>query len=252
MTRVAIIGNSHVGAYVEAQAAINAAFPQVELSFFGFPRHKLTSARYGRDGVLAVVGQHNTHLPQRIDLSAQDHILMVGQPIAMIRLNALLARFDVLGWARHGLPQSVSPTLMAEFVAEAVAAGLDRLMKYFRRDARFTFAPQPLIGRSTPPGTSKMTDVAHHPEAARIFALWEAAITGHMADAPCAALLQPPHLRDGVFTPHRFTRAAALPDPGQAGEADFIHMNADYGLEHFRVFAENRLGAQSAPGLTPS
>ncbi|WP_137699620.1 hypothetical protein [Marimonas lutisalis] len=239
MTKLAIIGNSHVGAYVEARTAIEAAFPGLDLSFFVFPRHDLKSARHDETGLLAAVGEHNTALPTEIDLSAQDGILVVGQPFGMIGLNALLAAADVLGWADTGKSRNISPALFAAYLGNAVNLAARRLMKYFRDDGRFAYAPQPLVTDLAEAGSSKMASLAAHPEAARIFPLWHDALARVARELPCRIVPQPDHLRDSaVFTPRRLARTAALPREKTPGPADHIHMTPEYALEHFRAFAE--------------
>ena len=252
MTRLAIIGNSHVGAYVQAQRTIETAFPGLALSFFVFPRHNLKSARYHKSGLLTAVGDHNVDLPTELDLATQDAILVVGQPFGMIRLNNLLAEADVLGWANTGKPRRISRGLFMAYMGNAVLSAAQRLMKYFRDDGRFAYAPQPLVTDLAEPGSSKMASVAGHPEAARIFPLWQDTLAQTARDLPCRIVPQPAHLRDGpVHTPRRFARTTALP-PGRApGPADHIHMTPEYALEHFRAFAETWPELVDPSGPTP-
>lgn len=243
MTRVAIIGNSHVGAYVEARERIEAAFPGVKLGFFAFPRHQLSSATYGQDGVLRIPDDDRATgpggLPRAIDLAAQDHILLVGQQFGAIRLKWFLDLFDVLGFPAAGAPRLASPAVLTAFLQNAAQSGVKRLSRYFRGDARVTYAPLPLTTDGARPDTSSLCRTAFHPAAAQIMPLWHDAIERSGPQTGLSVLPQPAHLREtAVFTPRRFARATALPDPARADHFDYNHMNTDYALEHFRAYAK--------------
>src|SRR6056297_1276587 len=121
MMRVAIIGNSHVGAYLLAREAIMAAFPSVSLSFFALPRHSFSSCTYDASGVLHARETTHPKLPQQIDLSAQEAILMVGQSFALDGLARLMAEFDLLGGQSTGKDRTISASLVTEFIDHRVA-----------------------------------------------------------------------------------------------------------------------------------
>ncbi|WP_372613722.1 hypothetical protein [Aquicoccus sp.] len=254
MIRVAIIGNSHIGAYAEASQAIRAAFPTVELSFFAFPRHDLRSADLGDDGWLRARGDHDSALPSEIDLAAQDRVIVAGQPFAMIGLDALLAEFDILGWPGTGKARRLSPALFAEYTRQAVTGAAGRLMKWFGDDGRgrFTYLAQPLVTDRARPGSSKMATLAFHPAAPRIFEQWHSALAATASDMPCPIVPQPPELRaSDVFTPHRFARAATLPPDRAPAPADHIHMSAEYALAHFRAIAKTWPELHNSPERPP-
>ncbi len=254
MMRVAIIGNSHIGAYAEAADAIRAAYPGLALSFFVFPRHDLRSGELGDDGWLRARGDHNSALPSAIDLAAQDRVIVAGQPFAMIGLNALLGAFDILGWPGTGKPRRLSPALFADYTRQAVNGAAERLMRYFHDDGegRFAYLPQPLVTDLARPGSSKMASLAFHPAAPHIFAQWHDALAAAATDLPCTIAPQPQDLRaSDIFTPRHFARAATLPAGQSPAPADHIHMSAEYALAHFRAIAKTWPELHNSPERPP-
>lgn len=254
MIRVAIIGNSHIGAYAEAGNAIRTAFPSVDLSFFAFPRHDLRSADLDDNGRLHAKGDQNSALPSEIDLAAQDRIIVAGQPFAMIGLNALLAEFDILAWPGTGKARRISPALFSDYTHQAVRGAARRLMSYFGDDGqgRFTYLPQPLVTDLAQPGTSKMATLAFHPAAPQIFDHWHKALAVTARDLPCPIVPQPPDLRaNDIFTPRHFARAATISPKHPPAPADHTHMNAEYALAHFRAIAKTWPELHNSPERPP-
>lgn len=246
MTRVAIIGNSHVGAYMQAHQAITGAFPAVTLSFFALPRHSFASCHYDEAGVLTAQEPPVDGFDDRIDLSDQDHILMVGQSFAIDGISRLIGAFDVLGLQAHGRARSVSLPLLQAFLDHRVGRFCTRLAGFLRNDPRCVVAPRPFAAADAPDPARAMAECARHPEAARLVGLWSDTVARHMAPLNYGLMLQPEALQHGPgHSPPHYARAHDLPDlpDGRAPRvADYTHMNAEYGLAHFAAFAKERLG----------
>ena len=243
MTRVAIIGNSHVGAYLLARETIEAAFPSVSLSFFALPRHSFSSCIYDECGVLHAREATHPNLPRQIDLSAQDAILMVGQSFALDGLGQLISAFDVLGGQNTGQTRTVSPSLVAAFLDHRVARYCHKLAAFLRNDARCVVAPAPHPASNTPSLDTGAAQCSQHPEAPRLLRLWRNSVQRQMSELRYGLMLQPQELTDGPgVSPARYSRAASLPDGQTPTAADYTHMNAEYGFDHFTAFARHWLG----------
>ena len=247
MKRVAIIGNSHVGAYLLARDAIEAAFPSVALTFFALPRHSFSSCLYDDTGMLRAREPGHPDLPDRIDLSDQHAILMVGQGFALDALARLVAEFDVLGWQGTGKARTVSAPLVSDFVDHRVGRYCRKLADFLRDDPRCVVAPAPFPAANAPALPGGAGQCSQHPEAARLMALWQGSVVRHMQGLRYGLMLQPPHLTQAPGqSPARHARAAALPDGHDRTPADYTHMNSNYGFAHFEAFARHWLGLAPA------
>ena len=247
-TRVAIIGNSHMGAYAAARATLSARFPDMRLSFFAFPDHRLTSATLDAQGVLRAEARKGSALPDHIDLAAQDHILLVGQPLGLTRLARLLSSVDVLGWIGLGLERSVSPTLLAEYTDAWVQKPLRTITRYFNDDPRLIVVPQPMVAPRAEIVEGRLSALAHHPEAPRALALWREKLRAAAHDMQARVFFQPESLlTDPAHTHAHFARATRLTDDQPAGPSDYTHMNEDYAVAHFTALT----GAMFATAPTP-
>lgn len=243
MTRVAIIGNSHVGAYLQARAAIETAFPTLELSFFALPRHSFSSCTLDDNGVLSTQEPPAAGPPDRIDLGRTDHILMVGQGLGREGLDRLVRDFDVLGLAAQGRARSVSLALVSEYTDFRVERYCRKLARFLREDPRCVVAPAPFPAMDMPPWAREQGGWLDHPDADRLIGIWLDAVLWHMSPLKYGLMLQPAALVVAPGrSPARFARAAALPGGQVPTAADFTHMNADYGFEHFSAYAQHWLG----------
>ena len=243
MMRVAIIGNSHVGAYILAREAIESAFPSVSLSFFALPRHSFSSCTYDESGVLHAREATHPNLPHQIDLSSQEAILMVGQSFALDGLAQLIGEFDMLGGQSTGKSRTVSGSLVTSFLDHRVARYCHKLAEFLRNDARCVVVPAPHPATNTPELDTGAAQCSQHPEAPRLLRLWQKTVSHQMSELRYGLMLQPQELTDGpVFSPPRYSRAASLPDGQAPTTADYTHMNEDYGFDHFKAFARHWLG----------
>ena len=253
MIRVAIIGNSHVGAYLTAREAIEAAFPLVELSFFALTRHSFSSCVYDADGVLSAQEPPKTGLPEKIDLREVDHILMVGQSFAREGLARLVQDFDVLGLAQRARARSVSQALVTEYLDFRVERYCRKLARFLREDPRCVVAPAPFPAANMPATANTHASWLDHPDADLLTKIWSDAVLWHMSSLKYGVMMQPDCLLASPGrSPDMFCRAASLAEGQTPTAADFTHMNADYGLAHFTGFAHHWLGLEPGARTTSS
>ncbi|RKT28223.1 hypothetical protein BXY70_3583 [Roseovarius halotolerans] len=245
MTRVAIIGNSHIGAYMLAREAIEAAFPKVALSFFALPRHSFSSCRYDENGVLIAREPAAEGLPDRIDLSEQDHILLTGQSFAISGLSRMISDFDVLGLAPRGRARSVSLMLLTEFLDFRIERYCEKLARFLRGDPRCVVVPAPFPADGAADLPQDAAAWLEHPSAADLIGLWSDTVDYHMSGLDYGYMPQPDHLTAG---PGRsigaYARAATLAPEQTPAAPDYTHMNSDYGFAHFEAFARQWLGLE--------
>ncbi|WP_292291192.1 hypothetical protein [Marivita sp.] len=245
MTRVAIIGNSHIGAYMMAREAIEVAFPTLELSFFALPRHSFASCHYDESGVLIAREPAAEGLPDRIDLSEQDHILLAGQSFAISGLSRMIEDFDILGLPARGRARSVSWALLEEFLDFRIERHCQKLARFLRGDPRCVVAPTPFPADGAADLPEQAAGWLHHPAAAALIGLWSKTVAFHMSGLPYGYMPQPDHL---IESPGRsaaaHARAAALGPDKTPSAPDYTHMNSDYGFAHFEAFARQWLGLE--------
>ncbi|MDQ7070141.1 MAG: hypothetical protein Q9M48_05275 [Rhodobacterales bacterium] len=250
MTRVAIIGNSHVGALREAESAIKFAFPTLEITYFALARHRFNNAQYGEDGffradipdeaerksVIEINGM------TEIDLRDYTHILVVGQGFLFNGLYTLIAQYNILGLTDTGKAQSISKALLRDTMLLRIRGFGNRIARKFHNDPRFVIAQKPFPCLQ-PDATTDHAATAAHPDAAQIADLLRTTIADQMARHPVGFLPAPDDLLSGpLHTKPEFSRAAMLPADQPPSPSDFTHVNARYGFELFKIFANQWLG----------
>lgn len=256
MIRIAIIGNSHVGALREAKSAIKAAYPTLELSYFALARHRFNAANYGEDGILrADIADESERASvlkingiTSIDLRSFTHILVVGQGFLLKGLYPLIAQHNILGLTETAQARSISLGLLREAAVQRIRGVGNRLAQRFREDPRFVIAQMPYpcaqIDPQIDPGHAA---TAAHPDAAQLYEIIQSIIAQQMARHPLGYLAAPAPLAAAPFqTKAQYARAYALPSGHVSEQApepgDYTHMNSDYGFELFKVFANQWLG----------
>ena len=134
MTRVLIIGSSHVGAYKNAPEQFAAIYPQVELGFFGVRGPLFLTGKMDKNGVFTpplrddkdrdfVAATNGGHA---VDASGYDHILLVGHRFDFNAVAALLEHHDILEGVRTGRPRVIERAFFEEVLARAVTASVDQ------------------------------------------------------------------------------------------------------------------------------
>lgn len=253
MSRVLVIGSSHVGAYKNAAAAFAAKHSGIALDFFGLRGPQFRTGRVDADGrfapvlkspedrdfVLAVNGQLD------VDTRQFDHVLVVGPRFAFGRLAAALESHAAVS---ESMIRQAANGLITDAVAEATGA-------FANCTTPLTFAPAPY------PATSILERGDSFPlartlglfwarrDAQKIFDVWKDAVGTALASRGYAFLTQPDTLNAGPHAtkPEFAARAHGL-DGDKTGKTDHRHMNADYGLAMLCALADTSegLGANKA------
>lgn len=258
MTRVLVIGSSHVAAYKNAADAFCAAHPQVELAFFGVRGPLFLTGTTDKKGVFtpgyrdAAEKKAVTQVNGRasVETGGVDHLLLVGHRFAFVQIASLLEHHDVIEGMRTGRADLISETLLSEVIESTTRAAVSEAVAGFENArAPLTFAPAPypaesVIERGEGYELARvMAAFWARPDAAWVFDLAMTALKSEMARRGHHFLDQPDRLNAGPFaTKATFAQRAAAMDSGVLAKTDHRHMNADYGLAMLEHFAQTRLG----------
>lgn len=235
--RVLVLGNSHAATVRLAFPAIAAAYPSVQLSFWGLPGAAFAKARVGRDGRLAPDPSDGQSLrkvaswneAETVDLSAFDRIFLVGLRHNLRPVLQLMRRLHPLDWGRKPGTLGVSAGFLRASVRGLIDQSLTEQADRTPFDARFAAMPAPY------PATTVTTEgalyepvtsaLAAHPQAQDLMEIYEDEIAAAHVAHGLAYAPQPPETVAAAFLSH----AHFLADPDRDGR----HMNADYGLAAF-------------------
>lgn len=256
MTRVLIIGSSHVGAYKNAAEQFAAIYPQVELGFFGVRGPLFLTGKMDKNGVFTpplrddkdrdfVAATNGGHA---VDASGYDHILLVGHRFDFNAVAALLEHHDILEGVRTGRPRVIERAFFEEVLARAVTASVDQAtapIAAYGRPATYAMAPYPahsITERGAGYDLARLMGAFwNRSDAGEIMDQWLGAVKEALSAKGHTLLQQPEALNAAPHAtrPEYAARAAAL--DGALGKTDHRHMNADYGLAMLCAYAETHL-----------
>ena len=258
MTRVLIIGSSHVGAYKSAAKRFGALFPDVETAFFGLRGPLFLTGRMNAKGRFkapfrddkdrAFVKATNGTLVA--EAAGFDHVLLVGHRFGINNVITLLQSHDILEGVRTGRAHVISKAFLQEAItaiSEAGVADAAKAVDAFGRPATFAMAPYPASSiverRETYELARNLARFWTRPDAASVFGMWYDAVQTALQARGHRLLTQPEALNAGPFAtkPEYATRAAAL-DGALVGKSDHRHMNSNYGLAMLSTYAIDHLG----------
>ena len=257
MTKVAVIGNSHVAAVKLGWDKIRDRYPEVAVTFFA------TAGRAGQNRSLEgrVFGFHGKDVQpdevvfgndgrRTIDLSQFDHVLRVAEPKKEGKLAQILADTAVDGWELDGRAHRMSQAVFedcVDHVAKRQVVGR-QWRGWTSPEITICAAPYPderCVGHKRPRSLDPWRVLSQRPEEF----LWARNLyferyTRELARHNIAVLQQPKEtIAPNGLTLKAFSDGALLMDrPGEEGE-EHIHMNGDYGA---LIFA-NYLDQISAP-----
>ncbi|MGB3244829.1 MAG: hypothetical protein WBB25_09850 [Sulfitobacter sp.] len=258
MTRVLIIGSSHIGAYKTAAERFGAFYPDIELTFFGLRGPLFLAGRMNKKGLFkaplrdekdrAFVLATNGSLVA--DAAGFDHVLLVGHRFAFNNVAALLHDHDVLEGVRTGRARVISEAFLQEAVTtlcDTAAAEAAQAIEAFGKPACFAVAPYPassLVERGESYALARnLGQFWARPDAAWVFEMWHTAVRSALETRGHQLLIQPDALNAGPYaTKPEFANRAATLDGERAGKSDHRHMNADYGLAMLCAYANTHLG----------
>lgn len=246
--RVAVVGTSNIGAVKYADMRIAAAHPDLHVTCYGLPGGKFDGARlidgqFGPDradnGAMKLAKRVNG--ATTIDLTAFDHILVIGDTLGMPAVLWTAIQYDIADWpTRRGLPLLSEPAFCAA-MEEAITARADHLRAQFGDlPLHVALAPYPTTA-VVPRGDHHQqpyASMATHPEAARIHDAYRAALHAALASRNMILVPQPP---ETVAQPFLTVEAYGHGSMDFRADGrllnDHRHMNADFGASLFAAFA---------------
>lgn len=263
MTRVLIIGSSHIGAYKSAATAFEEKYGGVTLDFYplrgpqflggtikqdGF-FHPSYRSDQDRDFVRATAGQ------TEIEVTGFDHLLLVGHRFGVTTLPELLKDHDILGGIRTHRPRLMTEEMVKDSLAALVenyVGSANKAVSAYGRPVTFAMAPFPARSLTEGDAVSDFAQLIQsfwqRPDAGWVFDLWRDMVRRKLAAEGHHLLDQPEALTAGPFaTPSEFTKRAVTMDGSPLGKTDHRHMNAYFGLGMLSAYAEDILGLP-APG----
>lgn len=248
MTRILVLGNSHAATLRRAFPAIAAAFPGVDLSFWGLPGAAFDKARTDPDGILRPdptdrvslrkVDQWNDR--DHADLSAPDHVFLVGLRFNLRPVLSLLRGLQPLHLGRREGALGVSDRFLCAAIRAEIETSLTALTARIRPDSRYVLMPAPYPAAAV---TRRESDLFEAVTAAAsglqhapaMLDLFETEVAAAVTSRGLGFVSQPRETLDRPFlTQDRFLEDAAR---------DARHMNPDYGLIAFRTL-------MAAPAMT--
>ena len=269
MTRLMIIGSSHVGAYKNASDAFALRYPQVTLTFFGVRGPLFLTGKTDDQGRFtppvrskkdrAFVTATNGTLVA--DTQDADHLLVVGHRFGFLNIATLLEDHDILEGIRTGRPRLLSEALLRDVTQTLTRTAVDKAAAAFattKTPMTFAMAPYPassIVERGDDYALARSLRLFWaRPDAVWVFDLWRTALRAALADHGHGLLEQPDVLNDGPHATKPEYAALALGLDGDTlQKTDHRHMNADYGLAMLCGLADTTLGlGPGADTLTPT
>ncbi|OAN97320.1 hypothetical protein [Sulfitobacter geojensis] len=258
MSKLMIIGSSHVGAYKNAAEAFARAYPDIDVSFFAmrgplFLMGSMDDAgtftpSFRNDKDRAFVRETNGAELAHTD--GIDHLLLVGHRFAFGNLTSLLQDHDVLEGVRTGRAKLISEGLLKEIIENVAVTSVGEALAQlngYEKPVTFAMAPYPassIVVRAKNYEMARLLELFWgRPDAAWVFELWLDHVRQALADEGHALLVQPDAVNAGPFaTKPEFADRAASVDGDTLNNTDHRHMNADFGLAMLHAYAENHLG----------
>lgn len=259
MTRIIVIGNSHVAALKTGWEEIAAEYPGVEMEFFAAPGYNFVRFHLW-DGLNFGLTPEEAARPDAafdaygrpsVDLSGADVVIRAGLAGRFYDIADLMRGFDIEGLRETGAPQILSRAAFDAFCA-AIAEGVAPGPEWRGWDKpRLFLLPAPIRSADCIGSASKqfrrLQFLGRNGEGARevvlaYFAQVERVLAGlgfEFIPHPAETLL-PNGLTDTRFArgPSRFADLAP-------GARDMTHMNGEYGKLRLRAVFD-RLGLAAA------
>lgn len=255
MTRLAIVGSSHVGAIRQAAPRIEALYPGLKIGYFALPGRPFRSMYVDGAGILRFRPEtdaegraaRKVNGAEHLDLGPFDRVWVIGNRFEFGRIMRLFLEHDVLEWPRTGRARTMSETFGCTVLETMIDRSCTRIGDRFGSDPRVVLTPAPYLGasaRTEGEGFDRwMSKLFDHPNGERLQTLFERTIRDRLKSRGYGFMAQPPGTLAAPFaTRAEYLRDARdFQDPGRRLN-DLRHMNADYGFEVFRAFAELHLG----------
>lgn len=256
MTRLAIVGNSHVGALKRAWDEMEPKPEGVELAFFAVPDRLQRRFRLSDDLVYAPGPRTRSERPEiaeaaekingasSIDLAPCDAVVLYGGSLFQSELATVIGTYDVDGCRAAGAPRRMSLAAFEAFCESYAEAALPASRWIGTRIPRLAVFPRPLPAEgaemSSDPLFAPWSAVAARPEGARamverIFTAMAAAHARHGIDF----LRQPAETLTPIgLTSGEYTKGSSRLNSERHPDEDVTHMNALYGALCLRLILD--------------
>ena len=253
MTRLLVIGSSHVGALKNAQAQFLAPRPQMTLDFFGLRGPSFLKSRVAEDGVFhpPITTEEDRALilkangTDQIDTTSYDHVLLIGYRFGFPEVASLLEHHDIQGWEGADRAQTIDLPLAEDMVDTMIDSSLTEVLEALAPAGRpLTLCLAPYPAKSIASRARKMELARElkafwtHPAAEPLFQMWHSRLLAKIEAAGHRLLPQPRRTMAGPFaTKPKFAKAPENLDGSTMKGTDHRHMNADFGLLMLTNFA---------------
>jgi len=250
MTRVAVVGTSNIGCIKYQLAALSSEWPGLTITCYGLPGARFDTAYAREAGVFAPPDddKKGRQISKRIngtvgiDLKGFDHVWVMADTLGMPHALWIAKQHDVAEWpTRRGL-DLMSEAAFMDFMQEAIELRVTHLAHQFDgiRPLHAALAPFPTVA-VVPQGQyhqQPYASIADHPEADRVFRLFQAALSDSLKDRGIAYVPQPSDTVAQPFLTREEFGVGAL-DFRKEGTVldDHRHMNPAFGASLFRAFA---------------
>lgn len=268
MTKLLIIGSSHVGALKNAQAQFLSGRPDMQLDFFGLRAPAFLKSQVDEMGVFrppdkdeedrALILKANG--VTEISTADYDHVMLIGYRFGFMEVASLLERHDILGLTGAGHPGTIDLPLVEDMVDAMIRISLSEVLDGLAPANRaFTLCLAPYPSKSIAVRAPKMEMARElvafwdHPAAERVFDIWYTRLRAQIEDAGHILLEQPYRTVAGPFaTKPMFARAPENFDGTAMKGTDHRHMNADFGLTVLTTFARMLKNTSEAARPAPT
>ncbi len=266
MTRLLIIGSSHVGALKNAEETFLAGRPDLALDFFGLRAPAFLKSRMDAEGVFHPPEQDEdgrdlilkANGALTVATAGYDHVMLIGYRFGFPEVASLLERHDILGLTDAGHPATIDLALVEDMIDTMISASLGEVLAALapaNRSLTMCLAPYPSksIASRAPRMELARELVAFwdHPGANHVFEMWLSRLRSQIEAAGHTLLEQPYRTVAGPFaTKPMFARAPDNFDGSAMKGTDHRHMNAEFGLTVLTSFA--RMIKNTSEALRPA
>lgn len=250
MTQVAVVGTSNIGCLKYGLDDLHAAWPGLEITCYGLPGARFSTSFVHDTGVFAPPEEdrQGRQMARRIngclglDLTEFDHVLVLADTLGLAPTLWTAVQYDIADWlARRDRPLMSLPAFLSA-MREGIAERVEHLARQFTgvHPLHVALAPFPTVA-VVPEGRyhqQPYASIADHPEAPRIFALFQAELRTALEGQGFTYVAQPDETLAQPFLTKRDYGIGAL-DFRKEGAMldDHRHLNPAFGASLFRAFA---------------
>ena len=238
MTRVAIIGNSHLTAFYEATEQILALYPTVELFFFGLDNHVFFKADQLKGKALRVAEPPernrrqviNPKAAHRLNFDDFDLVLLTSHGFYLRHLFGALGSFNVLGLrALDDTGPVVSHACLQDAMATHINTYTSRLRRFLPRADNAVVVQMPYPSIDAAGMSDALAGLQAQPDRAALFEMFNMQIQDQMFAKGLGYFPVPePFLDSPFFTKAEHARKVAMAADAEIALTDYMHMNAGY------------------------